>query len=155
MDLGLPDMDGIDLIRTFRSSVNPPHCLVLTSRTGSDDINRAISAGARAYLFKDATREDILTAIRIIANGGLYVPPVVGRKAEELRNATELTTRERGVLVWLARGSSNEQIGGALKISTETVKSHVKNILSKLGLASRSEVVAASLRAGIVHVDNL
>ena len=129
--------------------------LVLTTRTGGDDINRALRAGAHAYLFKDTPSEELLAAIRTVAQGGRYVPPIVGRRAEQLPNATELTTREREVLLWLARGCSNDAIGEALGITTETVKSHMKSILGKLGLKSRSEVVTVCLRAGLVHLENL
>jgi DNA-binding NarL/FixJ family response regulator len=155
VDLSLPDMDGIDLIATLNRSEPGLYFLVLTTRTGGDDINRALQAGAHAYLFKDTSSEELVSAIRTVAQGGRYVPPVVGRKAEQLPNATELTSREREVLLWLARGGSNEAIGAALGITTETVKSHMKNILGKLGLKSRSEAVALCLRAGLVHLENL
>jgi DNA-binding NarL/FixJ family response regulator len=155
VDLSLPDMDGIDLIATLNRSEPGLYFLVLTTRTGCDDINRALQAGAHAYLFKDTSSEELVSAIRTVAQGGRYVPPTVGRKAEQLPNAAELTTREREVLLWLARGGSNEAIGAALGITTETVKSHMKNILGKLGLKSRSEAVALCLRAGLVHLENL
>jgi len=155
VDLSLPDMDGIDLIATLNRNGASAYFLVLTTRTGGDDINRALRAGAHAYLFKDTASEELLAAIRTVAQGGRYVPPVVGRRAEQLPNATELTTREREVLLWLARGCSNDAIGEALGITTETVKSHMKSILGKLGLKSRSEVVTVCLRAGLVHLENL
>jgi two-component system NarL family response regulator len=155
VDLSLPDMDGIDLIATLSRSEPAIYFLVLTTRTGGDDINRALKAGAHAYLFKDASSDELVSAIRTVAQGGRYVPPVVGRRAEQLPNAAELTSREREVLLWLARGGSNESIGAALGITTETVKSHMKNILGKLGLKSRSEAVALCLRAGLVHLENL
>ena len=155
VDLSLPDMDGIDLIAALKRIAPGSHYIVLTTRTGGDDINRALAAGAHAYLFKDSGRTDLLSAIRMVAAGGRYVPPPVGRKAEQAPNALELTAREREVLLWMARGLSNEKIGTALDITPETVKSHVKNILGKLGLESRSEAVALCLRAGLVHVENL
>jgi DNA-binding NarL/FixJ family response regulator len=155
VDLSLPDMDGIDLITSLNRSDAEIYFLVLTTRTGGDDINRALKAGAHAYLFKDTSSDELVSAIKTVAQGGRYVPPVVGRKAEQLPNAMELTSREREVLLWLARGCSNETIGEELGITTETVKSHMKNILGKLGLKSRSEAVALCLRAGLVHLENL
>ncbi len=155
VDLSLPDMDGVDLIASLNRSDAGIYFLVLTTRTGGDDINRALQAGAHAYLFKDTSSEELVSAIKTVAQGGRYVPPVVGRKAEQLPNAMELTSREREVLLWLARGCSNETIGEELGITTETVKSHMKNILGKLGLKSRSEAVALCLRAGLVHLENL
>ncbi|MEP6483732.1 MAG: response regulator transcription factor [Rudaea sp.] len=155
VDLSLPDMDGVDLIASLNRSDAGIYFLVLTTRTGGDDINRALQAGAHAYLFKDTSSDELVSAIKTVADGGRYVPPIVGRKAEELPNAMDLTLREREVLLWLARGCSNDTIGEALGITTETVKSHMKNILGKLGLKSRSEAVALCLRAGLVHLENL
>jgi len=155
VDLSLPGMDGIELIAALKRIAAGSHYVVLTTRTGGDDINRALAAGAHAYLFKDSASTELLSAIRMVAAGGRYVPPPVGRKAEQAPNALELTAREREVLLWMARGLTNEKIGAALDIAPETVKSHVKNILGKLGLESRSEAVALCLRAGLVHVENL
>ena len=155
VDLSLPDMDGIDLIAALKRLAAGSYYVVLTTRTGGDDINRALAAGAHAYLFKDSGSTELLAAIRMVAAGGRYVPPPVGRRAEQAPNALELTAREREVLLWMARGLTNEKIGAALAITPETVKSHVKNILGKLGLESRSEAVALCLRAGLVHVENL
>lgn len=155
VDLSLPDMDGIELIAELKQIASGAQYVVLTTRTGGDDINRALGAGAHAYLFKDSGSAELLSAIRMVSEGGRYVPPPVGRRAEQLPNALELTAREREVLLWMARGLTNEKIGAALEITPETVKSHVKNILGKLGLESRSEAVALCLRAGLVHVENL
>ncbi|HEX6832569.1 MAG TPA: response regulator transcription factor [Rudaea sp.] len=155
VDLSLPDIDGIDLIARMKELGKRSQYVVLTTRTGGDDINRALAAGAHAYLFKDTPSAELLAALRTVAQGGRYVPPTVGRRAEQMPNAMELTQREREVLLWLARGLSNEGIGAALDITTETVKSHMRNILGKLGLKSRSEAVALCLRAGLVHLDNL
>jgi DNA-binding NarL/FixJ family response regulator len=157
IDLALPDMDGthvIELLRKKKADRNI-RFLVLTSRTGAHDINRALQAGAHAYLFKDAPLEDCITAIRTIAEGGRYIPPAVGRKAELSPAAKTLTSREREVILWLARGFSYEMIGEELGVGTETVKSHMKNILGKLGMKSRSEAVATCLRSGLVKVDSL
>ena len=88
VDLSLPDMDGIDLIATLNRSEPGLYFLVLTTRTGGDDINRALQAGAHAYLFKDTSSEELVSAIRTVAQGGRYVPPMVGRKAEQLPNAS-------------------------------------------------------------------
>lgn len=155
VDLSLPDMDGVDLIAALSKVHKGVYFLVLTTRTGGDDINRALHAGAHAYLFKDTSSEELLSAIRTVAQGGRYVPPAVGRRAEQSPNALDLTVREREVLLWLARGCSNEGISAALGITEETVKSHMKNILGKLGLKSRSEAVALCLRAGLVHLEDL
>ena len=155
MDLSLPDMDGIEVIARMRERSDDARFIVLTTRTGSDDINRALAAGAHAYLFKDSSSGDLLAALRTVAQGGRYVPPRVGRRAEQLPRVMNFTAREREMLLWLARGLSNDAIAEALGIGAETVKSHVKNILGKLGLNSRSEAVALCLRIGLVHSDDL
>ena len=156
IDLALPDMDGTLVIERLRKKGDRNiRFLVLTSRTGAHDINRALQAGAHAYLFKDAPLDDCITAIRTIAEGGRFIPPAVGRKAELSPSAKTLTGREREVILWLARGYSYEMIGDRLGVGTETVKSHMKNILGKLGMKSRSEAVATCLRSGLVKVDSL
>jgi DNA-binding NarL/FixJ family response regulator len=155
IDLSLPDIDGIDLIRNLRKIDATGQFVVLTTRTGSDDINRSLAAGAHAYLFKDIASTDLLNAVRIVAEGGRYVPPSVGRRAEQSPNTVAITARERDVLVYLSRGLTNEKIGESLDISHETVKSHIKNIFGKLGLENRSEAVALCLRTGLVRPDDL
>jgi DNA-binding NarL/FixJ family response regulator len=155
IDLSLPDIDGIDLIKVLRKLDAKGQFIALTTRTGSDDINRSLAAGAHAYLFKDIPSADLLNAVRIVAEGGRYVPPAVGRRAEQSPNTVAITARERDVLVYLSRGLTNEKIGECLQISHETVKSHIKNIFGKLGLENRSEAVALCLRTGLVRPDDL
>ena len=155
IDLALSDMDGAAVIESLRRSGESRYFVVLTSRTGAHDINRAIAAGAHGYLFKDVEITELIAAIRTVAEGGRYIPPAVGRKAESTPNANTLTRRERDVVLWLARGHSYEMIGDVLGVGTETIKSHMKNILGKLGMKTRSEAVACCLRAGLVLVDNL
>jgi DNA-binding NarL/FixJ family response regulator len=155
MDLSLPDADGINVIAQLKQSGIESNFIVLTTRTGSDDINRALAAGAHAYLFKDSSSTDLLTALRTVAEGGRYVPPRVGRRAEQLPRGLNFTAREREILLWLARGYSNDALAATLNITKETVKTHVQNILGKLGLKSRSEAIALCLRIGIVHSDDL
>jgi two-component system, NarL family, response regulator len=155
VDLSLPDVDGIGLIAALKKIHSGAQFVVLTTRTGSDDINRSLAAGAHAYLFKDIPSTELLSAIRIVAEGGHYVPPVVGRKADQSPNTLAITARERDVLVYLARGFTNEKIAQFLEIAPETVKSHIKNIFGKLNLDNRSEAVALCLRTGLVRADDL
>jgi DNA-binding NarL/FixJ family response regulator len=155
MDLALPDADGLELIAALRRCDHVAQFIVLTARIGSDDINRALAAGAHAYLFKDSFGEELLSAIRMVADGARYVPPKVSRKAEELPEVRALSEREREVVLWIARGFANEGIGSALEIAPQTVKSHVNSILTKLKVTNRNEAVALCLRAGVVHVENI
>lgn len=155
VDLSLPDMDGVDLIKALKTIRSPCQYVVLTVRTGGYDINGALAAGAHAYLFKDATRDELISAIRLVSQGGHYVPPAVGRKANEVQRHFEFTAREREVLMFLARGLSTGKICAEMKISPDTVKSHTRNILGKLGLDTRSEAVAHCLRHGMIQPGNL
>jgi DNA-binding NarL/FixJ family response regulator len=156
VDLSLPDMDGITLIGKMKSLSLHTQYVVLTTRVASDDINRCLAAGAHAYLFKDVSTHELVSAIRIVAGGGHYVPPAVGRKADaaSIKNL-HLTNREREVLLCMARGLNNEKIAGSLAISPETVKTHVQRILHKFGLDNRMEAVATCLRMGIIRVEDL
>lgn len=125
---------------------------MLEPRERDEDIYRAISAGAKAYLLKDAPREDILTCIRKVHKGETFVPPAVAAKLAERVGGTELTDRETVVLRALAKGQSNKEIGRSLFISEATVKSHLKGIFAKLNVLSRTEAIAAAARRGLVQL---
>ncbi|MGH8051421.1 MAG: response regulator [Arenimonas sp.] len=155
VDMSLPDMSGTDLIIALRTDYKDARFVMLTAHTGSSDIDRALRAGAGAYLFKDTEHVELITALRTVARGGRYLPPAVGRKVEHGPVDTTLTARERDVLRWLARGHTNRQISVDLNIGEETVKSHIKNILEKLNANSRSEAVANGLRTGLVRVNDV
>lgn len=151
VDLSLPDMDGIELISVLRKKLPAGQFIVLTANAGGSEIGKALNAGAHAYLFKNAPSEELLSAIRTVFRGGRYMSPAVGRLADEVLSHPDLTARELEVLRWLARGHSNLQIAKEMLVTEDTVKFHVGNVLSKLGVPSRSKAVALSHQLGLVR----
>ena len=155
VDLSLPDIGGIELISILRAKSPRARFLVLTANAGGTEIEKALQAGAQAYLFKNAPSEELMGAIRTVHQGGRYLSPAVGRKAEETATQPSLTVRELEVLRWIARGHSNQQVGREIGVSEDTIKFHVKNILGKLGVSSRSKAVALSLKSGLMQSDDI
>jgi DNA-binding NarL/FixJ family response regulator len=155
VDLSLPDMTGIDLIETLHARSPNRRFVVLTANIGGGEIEKAMRAGAHAYLFKNAPSEELLAAIRTVFRGGRYVSPSAGRKADAFDYRADLTARELETLKWVARGHSNLQIAREVGVTEDTVKFHVKNILSKMGVASRGKAVALSLKAGLVLSEDI
>jgi len=155
VDLTLPDRSGVEVITTLRAKSPLAKFVVLTANLGSSDISKALQAGAHAYLFKDATADELLTTIRTVSRGGRYLSPAVGSRLDKTSGHPDLTARELEVLHCLARGLSNAQVAKKLAVTEETVKTHVGNILGKLGVASRSKAVALSLKTGLVQLDDM
>lgn len=155
VDLSLPDLNGIELIAILRAKSSFARFLVLTANAGGSEIGKALQAGAHAYLFKNAPSEELLSAIRTVFRGGRYLSPAVGRKADEVAIHPGLTVRELEVLQWIVRGHSNLQIAHEIGVTEDTIKFHVKNILGKLGVGSRSKAVALSLKSGLVQSDDM
>jgi two-component system NarL family response regulator len=153
MDLRMPLMTGVEATKAIRSEYPGARIIVLTTYDGDEDIYRALQAGARAYLLKDVLREDLLAAIRAVHAGQRHIPPAVAARLAERLPLSDLTARELEVLKLIVKGMSNSQIGAALTISTGTVKIHVNNILSKLGVSDRTQAATTALQRGIVHLD--
>lgn len=153
VDLRMPRLDGVALIRTLRGEHPGCRLLVLTTYDGEDDISRALHAGARGYLVKGASRAALLDAIRTVHAGHRYIPPelaarVVPRPVEEA-----LSEREMEMLKGIAEGMSNKEIGDKLGITENTVKGHVNRLLGKLGVNDRTNALVVALRRGIIHLD--
>jgi two-component system NarL family response regulator len=152
LDLRMPELDGVGAINQIRKEDPAARIILLTTFDGDEDIYRGISAGAKAYLLKDAPREEILDCIRKVYRGNTVLPPSVAAKLAERVSAPELTERELVVLRALATGQSNKAIGRTLFISEMTVKAHLKSIFTKLNVLSRTEAIAAAARRGIVQL---
>jgi two-component system NarL family response regulator len=152
LDLRMPVLDGVGAINEIRQFDPAARIILLTTFDGEEDIYRAIRAGAKAYLLKDAPRDDILNCIRKVYAGETFVPPPLAAKLAERVSSVELTPREMVVLGALATGQSNKAIGRKLFISETTVKAHVKSIFSKLNVLSRTEAIAVAVRRGIVKL---
>jgi DNA-binding NarL/FixJ family response regulator len=155
VDLSLPDMSGIELIVILHAKSPVARFLVLTANAGGSEIGKALHAGAHAYLFKNAPSEELLGAIRTVFHGGRYLSPAVGRKADEVDTNPGLTARESEVLQWIVRGHSNLQIAREIGVTEETIKFHVRNVLGKLGVTSRSKAAALALKSGLVQSEDM
>ena len=153
MDLGLPQLSGLEAIRRIRSLDADARILVLTNFGGSEDVHRALEAGASAYLGKDTGGEELIEAILAVNRRERYLPePIAGRLAER-DPSNDLTARELAVLDLLVKGCTNRDIAHALGMAEKTARIHVSNILRKLQVADRTEAAVAALHRGIIHLD--
>jgi two-component system NarL family response regulator len=153
IDLKMPEMGGVEAIRTIRAEFPSAKIIVLSTYQGDEDIYRALEAGAVTYLLKDTLAEKLVGIIREVAAGGRPILPEVAERLTGRMFQPTLTNRELEVLRLVARGMRNKEIAAELKISGETVEGHVKNILAKLSVHDRTEAVAVAIRRGIVHLD--
>jgi two-component system response regulator NreC len=161
MDIGLPDKSGIEATREIKKQFPQVFVVALTIHEDEEYFFKMLDAGASGYVPKRAAPEELLTAIRAAANGEVYLYPslakllvrdyLTGDRAGEARSSLDgLTDRESEVLTYLAEGASNDEIASALVISPNTVERHRENIMKKLNLHSRSELVRYAIRKGII-----
>lgn len=155
IDLRLPRLGGVDTIARIRSEAPDARFIVLTTYDGDEDIYRALKAGAKAYLLKGMTSEELIAAIRMVHAGKSHIPPVIAERLAERMGVEELTPREFDVLEQIVRGKSNKEIGTELDISEATVKTHINSLLSKLGVTDRTQAATAAIRRGIVPLESL
>lgn len=153
MDLRLPGISGFEAIEVIHREMPGLGILVLSNYEGSEDVHRALSSGALAYLTKDASADLLIDAILSVKAGKRYVPAAIGALLAERVPGSELTGREREVLGLLAKGRSNREVGEALNISENTVRIHVSRILDKLGVTDRTQAVLLAIQKGLVHMD--
>jgi len=152
MDLQMPEMSGLDAIIAIRNEFPEARIVVLTTYTGDIQILRALKAGARAYLLKNLLHKELLETIRAVHAGKKTLSPEASFQLAEHLTDDALTPAEIKVLRLIAAGNANKQIADQLAISEETVKSQVKNILSKLGASDRTHAAVIGLRRGIIEV---
>lgn len=151
LDLGLPGMSGVGAIVEIRRRFPAARIVVLTVFDGDEDIYRALEAGARAYLLKDTSREELAATVRAVAAGLRRIPPAVAERLAQRMSGSELTRRESEILALIVAGRGNKQIGAALGIGEGTVKTHVNRLLAKLGVADRTEAAVTAIRRGLVR----
>jgi len=151
LDLRMPELDGVGAIKEIRAGDEKARIIVLTTFDGDEDIYRAIQAGAKGYLLKDAPREALMDCIRRVHAGETCVPVHLAAKLAQRVSGETLSDREIDVLKLMAQGKSNKEIGSALFISEGTVKSHVKAIFAKMNVISRTEAVANATRRGLIQ----
>jgi len=153
LDLRLPDMCGVDVIRAVREQFLIARIIVLTTYDGDDEIYQSLQAGAKAYLLKDVTLEELADCIEKVHRGQTCVPPPVAAKLAERTASPELTERELDVLRRIVAGLSNKEIAADLGITEGTVKTHVNHVLDKLGVHDRTQAVVTALKRGIVRME--
>ena len=152
LDLRMPRMDGLDVLGEVKTSRLPCKVIIMTTFDSEEDVQRAMKAGARGYLLKDSTQEEILDAIRLVSLGETYLPARIVQKVAEGMRKPELSPREVEVLQWVAAGKSNKEIGAQLFIAEGTVKTHVKNLLEKLAVVGRTAAIREAVHRGLVRL---
>jgi two-component system NarL family response regulator len=151
MDLRMPVLDGVGAIDEIREEDASAQIVVLTTYDSDNDICRAIKAGTKGYLLKDARREEILDCIRKASKGATCIPNGMMQKLIAEFQQEPLTERETEVLKLVAAGKSNREIGTKLFISESTVKGHLHNLFSKLSVLSRTEAISVATRRGLIQ----
>ena len=152
MDLQMPGSNGIEAIIAIHSEFPDARVIVLTAYTGDVQVLRALRAGARGYLLKGHVHRELLETIRAVHAGQKRIPPEVAAELAEHAAEDDLTRREIEVLRLIAAGNANKQIAVQLSIAEDTVKSHITNILSKLGANDRTHAVTIGLKRGIIEL---
>lgn len=150
LDLQMPKRHGVEVIGEIRSRFPSARIIVLTTYDMEQVVSKALAAGAQAYLLKTSVRRELINTIRSVATGRRHVDPEVANTLANHADDEPLTPREVAVLSLVAEGNSNREIGSALSIAEETVKGHIKSILSKLTANDRAHAVAIGLKRGII-----
>jgi two-component system, NarL family, response regulator NreC len=161
VDIGMPKLNGIEVAARVQKVAHPPRVVILSMHADESYILRALAAGARAYLLKDATDEDLLPALRAVASGKPFFSPAVTAVLVEdymrrlqARGLTDsyhlLTDREKEVLQLLAEGRSNKEVATVLDLGVSTVETHRSNLMVKLNLHNTAEIVLYAVRKGII-----
>jgi DNA-binding NarL/FixJ family response regulator len=152
MDLRLPDMSGIDAMIAIRSEFPEARVIILTTFAGDVEIQRALEAGARAYMLKSMPPKELVEVIRQVHAGKKRIPAEIAAHLAEHYSDETLTVREIGVLREVAGGNRNRDIAEKLFITEETVKVHIKHIMEKIGASDRTQAVAIGVRRGIIQL---
>lgn len=152
LDLRMPVLDGVGAIEEIRREAPSARLIILTTFDTDNDISRAVMAGAKGYMLKDAQREELLDCIRGVHAGETRIPPSLVSKLAAGVSGEALTSRELEVLTLLARGHSNKDISVHLNIGETTVKSHLRSIFNKLQVLSRTEAITVASRRGLIRL---
>ncbi len=160
MDLRMPGMDGVEAMRQIKEARPEVKFIILTTYSDDEYIFSGIQAGARAYLLKDAPREELFKAIRAVSRGESLIQPVVASKlldrftelSRRAPSGEQLSERELEILQLMAKGAANKEISAQLSISQSTVKTHISSIFQKLGVNDRTEAVTQAIKKGIIRL---
>lgn len=164
MDIGMPGMSGLEATRLIRQSVPGARILVVTIHSSDDYFFRILDAGASGYILKEAAFSDLISAVRAVYHGGVFLYPSVAGKlvedylrrvstGEERASYDDLTPREKEVLRLIGEGCTNQEIGEALHLSVNTVQTHRAHIMEKLNLHSRADLVKYAMRMGLLSAN--
>jgi DNA-binding NarL/FixJ family response regulator len=152
LDLRMPGINGIETIKVLRSEFWDARVLVFSNYAGGDEVYQALKAGASGFVVKDMALDRLLEAIRKVHQGEQYLPPEIATRMSE-RVVSQLSPRELEVLRLVAKGLSNKEIGSELHVVEGTIKIHLTNILSKLGVSDRTQAILAAVKRGIIEIE--
>jgi DNA-binding NarL/FixJ family response regulator len=152
LDLRMPKMSGIEALHALCKLRSPPQVIILSSFEFEEEIYRAVQAGARGYLLKETSRDEIVAAIVAVHGGRQYFPPAIARRLSERTQRSTLSPRELEILEMLSRGFTNKEIGRAFGISRYTVRNHINSINQKLDVCDRTEAASVALKQGIISL---
>jgi DNA-binding NarL/FixJ family response regulator len=150
IDLRMPRLSGVEVIERVRMETPNARFIVLTTYDGDEDIYRALQAGARSYLLKGMTCEELITTIRTVHSGRSFIPPAIAQKLAERVGSKKLTQREFDVLEQIVHGKNNREIATELVISETTVKTHINRLLGKLGVTDRTQAATSAIQRGLI-----
>jgi DNA-binding NarL/FixJ family response regulator len=152
LDLRMPKISGIEALQSLRRLPCPPQVVVLSSFEFEEEIYRAVQAGARGYLLKEMSCDQIVAAIVAVHSGKQYFPPAIAARLSERRSRSSLSPRELEILEMLSRGFTNKEIARAFGISRYTVRNHINSINQKLDVCDRTEAASVAMKQGIISV---
>lgn len=150
LDLRMPSINGIDLLNMLKTRDDQPKTIILSSYEYEEEIYRAVKAGARGYLSKNAPREEIIAAIEEVVGGGTYFPEHMLEWMQDRKARSSLSGREIEILEMVSKGLTNKEIANALQISHYTVRNHINHITAKLQVSDRTEAATVAMRQGII-----
>jgi DNA-binding NarL/FixJ family response regulator len=153
LDLRMPVMEGVEVVRQIRERDPRARVIILTTYDTDDEISQALKAGAKAYVLKDISADDLVGCIRAVLAGKTYLAPAAAAKLAEGVTRVQLTPRELATLRLLADGKANKEIANELDISERTVKTHLAHLFEKLGVTSRTEAIKVATRRGLVRLE--
>lgn len=152
LDLRMPKMSGIEVLPLLRRLVPPPQVIILSSFEFEEEIYRAVQAGARGYLLKETSRDEMVEAIVAVHAGRQYFSPGIASRLSDRNHRSSLSPRELEILEMLSRGFTNKEIGRAFGISRYTVRNHINSINQKLEVCDRTEAASVAMKQGIIPI---
>lgn len=150
LDLRMPGMDGISVLKALQGAKDAPKVLVLTSYEQDEMIYQSVKLGAQGYVLKDVSEAELVAAIHAVHQGKRYIPIAIAARLADRMLRSDLTSRELQTLELLAKGATNKQIAASLKLSDYTIRHYVNNIMEKLNVSDRTEAVAMAFRSGLL-----